>query len=247
MPEDKDFIITVPRIPFFLLNKTEKGELGEKFIELCLYQLELKLGIDFRTYPRTESYQKRESPDFSDEVGGKHKTFEIEAKNLSLTSGVNQAWIKQNVPSYWFEKNGFQKVLVIFGGDIEPDVPEYLRNEEFHYIPYEKPVEAKDYRDLVWWLKDKLLDVPSIRRRAIVALNREYRSSPLSSLLKLYLPFDDKLFLTLNYDTSKSCYVLRSFPNREWASQEEFYKCDSLGIDGIHQWEVKLEELNKSA
>jgi hypothetical protein len=210
----------IPASPFNDLTKTSKGDLGEKCVEFCLYQLCLELGIDFRTYPRNKSFEKIEVPDFSDEVGGKRKTFEIEAKNLGLGSRVNRAWIEQNVPSYWFEKNDFQKVLIIFGGNIEPDVPELLRDKEIHYIHYGKPVEAKDFFDLVWWLKDGLLRVLSIRRSAIVAINRTYRSSSLGSLIPLHLLYQDKLFLTLNYDKSKSCFILRSFPKREWNSKQ---------------------------
>jgi len=242
MGKKTDFkVLDIPVAPFNDLPKYRKGDLGEKCVELCFKSLCLELGIDFRMYPRSASYLKRDVPDFSDDVKSNNKTFEIEVKNLGLRSRVNRAWIEQNLPLYWFEKSDFQKVLIIFGGKIESDVQELLKDKEVRYIRHKKPVEAKDYPDLIWWLKGELLDVSSIRRRTIVALNRGWQKTPLKLLNSLSFVYQDNLFLTLDYDSSKSCFILRSFPKRDWKSEQEINEAIRSSIDGMHEWIEKMD------
>jgi hypothetical protein len=251
MDENIDFKVTkIPEVPFEELGKDtiSKGDLGEKFVEMCLKVLYLIEGKDFGVFARRESFKKEPVPDFTDRFKkGIQTTFEIEVKNLGLNSDVSKGWLEQNLPPYWFKICNFEKVLIIFGGRINPEVPAFLKKEDIHYIHYENPIDAKDYHDLIWWLKDELLGVSSIRKKIIAAINRDYRNSPLASLLPFYPMFQDRLFLTLKYDNSKSCYILRSFPKREWESEEEIYKSAISGENSSHEWEVKLEELNKSA
>jgi len=221
MTERDSFTVIAPFPSFEELSSIKKGDLGEKFIEYCLKSLLLKENKDFRTYPRTLSFEKEKVPDFSDDVKGKRKTFEIEAKNLASTTEVSPGWIKKEVLTR-FSKDVQNKVLVIFGGDIYSRVPELLKDENVFYIRHISPVSAKDYFDLLWWLKDKLLEVPNIRKRAIVAISRIWEGKIERQFSPITLAYRGNDFLLLWKSPDSKRFELRTFPdNRVWEEEWE--------------------------
>jgi len=231
-------VVNVPSLPFSQLGNIPKGDLGEKFVEFCLKSLFFEENKDFRMYqPSGPSYGGGNYPDLSDDTAGRRKTFEIEVKNLSLGTPVTRAWCNQQVISR-FSKGNHAKICIIFGGRFDPSfdvISNYLESNGIRFIHYPNPVEAKDYFDLSWRLKDDLLEVTPIRRRAIVAISRiwnpKQKPQPVKIpgygkitsggiLLPILAFWGDQPFVTLSIDTHYQSLVLTSLPsNKQWREE----------------------------
>lgn len=192
--KDKDFFkLVIPSLLFKELANIPKGDLGEKAVEFCFMMFGLKEGKDYRKYPRSDRRRGEYHPDFSDDVEGKKMTFMIEVKNLGPSTRVTPLWIDSHVITRYPE-NAQTKVLVIFGGEITPKTPDKLRNEGIHFIRYENPIAAENFIDLIWELKDELLDIFPIRRMIMVSICSRWKGPP-----KLSPPFR----VSMNYFTDR--------------------------------------------
>lgn len=215
------FVVNVPAQSFEELSNIPKGVLGTKCVEYCLKCLCLEENRDFRDYPVTTKGEKW--PDFSDDVKGKRKTFEIEVKNLSVTTKVSPTWVREAIFSR-FSRDVEAKVSIIFGGEIHPDVPKEHQANGIHFIHFNIPVSAEDFPNVVWPLKNKLLEVPPIRRRAIVAISRIWKSK-LMLLCGIKILNSGKEFLTLRFIQPERSFELKVFrPPEQWIEKwEEVY------------------------
>lgn len=219
----------VPSPPFDDLSNSEKGRLGEKVVEYVLRSLKLK-DKDFREYPQSGYGQNY--PDFSDGVEGKNPTFEIEVKNLKPTTEVSPNWTESHVLTR-FDEITDDKVCIIFGGSIYSGVSRLLEEERIQYIHYDEPIEAEDYFEVFWDLKDRLLDIPSLRKRVIVSIRRIWNSG---GIVRQYLPIllwvnepelireggnikegekEKKYVLRLNHSRENDTYEIFTFPEKK--------------------------------
>jgi hypothetical protein len=218
-----------------LLN-IEKGDWGECIVEACLFCLGLSKSKDFKEYPRSTK-KGQVYPEFS------NKEFVIEVKNLSRTTEVTPKWIKCNVlprfPEYYPTR-----ILIIFGGKIYRKVRGLLKKEKVIFIWYKEPILRKNFRIVIWWLKDKLLEISAIRRKVILVGSRDWKPPIFTTLITN----KKKPFIKVCYNSKDGTFTIESFSRTSQRTdkwKERWKKvCDMLRKEKVKwiNWK-KMDEL----